>query len=238
MRIVSVRRVDALLEAGPWPWAERNRARIAANWALRRAAKPALFNGIVLVCTHQALARDTLELRFREADYASFLALIDFGFPDPGAGNCFGAAVLRAADGTMVLGEMAAHTANGGRAYFPGGSLDRADVGPGGRIDVEASIRRELLEETGLGPADVSFAPDLTAVIDGPRTALLKEAWSPLSAEALRARIEAFIAAEAEPELAGVRLVRSPGDVDPAVMPAYVGGFVAAAFAPGRRQTG
>ncbi|MGV6874447.1 NUDIX hydrolase [Pseudochelatococcus sp. B33] len=232
MRIVPVWRVDATLEAGPWPWAERNRARIAANWDRRRMLKPALFNGVVLVCTRRALDGEVLDVRFRAADYASFLAMMDFGFPEPDVGNCFGAAVLRAADGTIVLGEMAAHTANGGRAYFPGGSLDLEDVRADGSVDVGASIRRELLEETGLGPADVSFAPGFTAVIDGPRTALLKEARSPLPAPVLRQRIEAFIAGEAEPELAGVRLVRSPADVDPDIMPAYVAGFVRAAFPP------
>ncbi len=231
MRILPLRRVDAALEPGPWPWADHNRARIEANWARRRAEKPSIFNGIVLACTSLAIDGDVLTARFREADYASFLAMIDFGFPEPGVGNCFGATVLRSADGAIVLGEMAAHTANGGRVYFPGGSFDLGDVRADGRIDVERSIERELLEETGLGVADVAFASGFMAVVDGPRTALLREARSPLPALALRARIDAFIAATAEPELAGVRLVWSPADVETGVMPAYVGAYVQAALA-------
>lgn len=223
--------LDARLEPGPWSWAERNRDAIAANWERRRAAKPALFNGVVLVCTLLELAGDVLKLRFREADYASFLAMIDFGFPEPGVGNCFGATVLRAADGTIVLGQMAEHTANGGKVYFPGGSLDRQDVREDGRIDIGASIRRELQEETGLAPPDVEFASGFTAVIDGGRTALLKEAKSPLSAAALRDQIEGFIAREAVPELAGVRLVKAEADIDPDIMPAYVIGFLRASYA-------
>lgn len=232
MRILSLRCVDAALEPGPWPWAEQNRARIEANWQRRRAEKPAIFNGIVLACTRLAINGDVLEARFREADYASFLAMIDFGFPEPGVGNCFGATVLRSADGAIVLGEMAAHTANGGRVYFPGGSFDLGDVGADGRIEVERSIERELLEETGLGVADVVFEPGFTAVVDGPRTALLREARSPLTASALRARIDAFISDTAEPELAGVRLVWSPDDIEAGVMPAYVAAYVQAALAP------
>lgn len=226
MQIVPVRRVDATFHPGPWPWAEQNRGLIDENWRRRRAEKPALFNGIVLVNTHLAFTGDLLEVRLRQTDYASFLTMIDLGFPDAGVGNCFGGAVLRACDGTILLGEMGAHTANAGRAYFPGGTLDMTDVRPDGQVDVDASIRRELLEETGLGEADVVFAEDFIAVLDGGRTALLKEARSPLSAEALRDRINTFIAAEAEPELAGVRLVRSLDDVDPAVMPAYVTGYL------------
>lgn len=230
MQIFPVRRVDAMFEAGAWPWAEQNRDRIAGNWARRIAEKPALFNGIVLVCTRRALAGDVLTLRFREADYASFLAMHDFGFPETGVGNCFGAAALRAGDGTFLLGEMAAHTANGGRVYFPGGSLDRQDVRADGSVDVDASIRRELLEETGLGEPDVRFSAGFTAIVDGPRTALLKDVRSPLPAPALRERIQAFLAGEAEPELAGVRFVRSLADVDAAVMPAYVAAFMRARF--------
>lgn len=234
MRIFPVRRVDALLDSGPWPWAEANRDRIAANWDRRRAEKPALFNGIVLVSTRVSLVDDTLEVRLREADYASFLAMIDFGFPEPGVGNCFGAAVLRAADGAVLLGEMAAHTVNGGRVYFPGGNLDRSDVRADGRVDIEASIRRELEEETGLAPPDVVFANSFTAVIDGARTALLKEARSPLDAPALCARVDAFIAKQAESELAGIRSVTSAAGIDPAIMPAYVSGYLRGAFPPPR----
>lgn len=232
MRIVPVQRVEAVLETGPWPWAERNRARIAANWERRRAQKPALYNGTVLVSTRVTVAGDALSVRCRAADYASFLALIDFGFPEPGTGNCFGATVLRTADGAILLGEMAAHTANGGRVYFPGGSLDPQDVRADGTIDIAASIRRELLEETGLGPDDVTFAPGFTAVFDGPRTAVLKEAHSPLTAAFLRERIEAFISREAEPELAGIRPVASMADVDHVTMPGYVTAFLQATLAP------
>lgn len=226
MQIVPFRRIDAFLEREPWEWARANRARIAENWARRLREKPALFNGIVLVCTHCSVTGGVLVARFREADYASFLAMQDFGFPEPGVGNCFGLAALRTGDGAFIMGEMAGHTANGGRVYFPGGSFDRTDVRADGSIDVAGSVARELLEETGLGPGDVTFGEDWTAILDGPRTALLREVRSPLGADALKARIEAFLARETEPELSGIRIVRTPDDIDPAVMPGHVVHFV------------
>lgn len=226
MEIVSLQHIDAAIEREPWGWAQENRARIAENWARRLREKPALFNGIVLVCTRRAVTDGVFAARFREADYASFLAMQDFGFPEPGVGNCFGLAALRSADGAFVMGEMAAHTANGGKVYFPGGSLDRTDVRPDGSIDVAGSVARELLEETGLGPDAVTFDTGWTAVLDGPRTALLREARSPLPASALKARIDDFLARETEPELSGVRLVRTAADIDTAAMPAYIVRFV------------
>ncbi|MFT0892840.1 NUDIX hydrolase [Pseudochelatococcus sp. G4_1912] len=238
MRIISLRKIEAHLDTSPWRWAVENRERIEANWARRLLEKPAIFNGIVLVCTHIAVDGDVLRARLREAEYSALLAMIDYGFPEPGVGNCFGAAALRASDGAFVLGEMASHTANGGRVYFPGGNLDRADLRADGSIDIDGSVRRELLEEVGLGPDDVVFEDGWTAIINGPRTALLKQAFSPLPAEALKARIETFLAREAEPELSGVRLVRSSTDVDPSVMPVYVTGFINQAFSTLFNQVG
>ncbi|CAH1658212.1 conserved hypothetical protein [Hyphomicrobiales bacterium] len=220
--IVRLDDVEMHLAAGEWPWAVENRARIDANWLRLKAEKPALYNGQVLVMSESRIADRKLTGRYIATDYASFLAMRDFGVPAPGTGNCFGMAALRSADGAFVLGVMGEHTANAGKAYFPAGTPDLADVLPDGRVDLLGSVGRELAEETGLGADDVTIGEGWTAVLDGSRLALMRPVQSELPADRLVGRIEGFLAAEAEPELAGVRLVRTAGDIDPATMPAFL----------------
>lgn len=220
--IVPLDDVEMYLTAGEWPWAVANRARIDANWLRLKAEKPALFNGQVLVMCESRIADRRLTGRYIATDYASFLAMRDFGTPEPGTGNCFAMAALRSADGAFVLGVMGEHTANAGKAYFPAGTPDLADVLPDGRVDLLGSVGRELAEETGLGPGDVSVGAGWTAVMDGSRLALMRPVQSDLPAETLVARIRRFLAAESEPELADVRLVRTAADVDPATVPPFL----------------
>jgi hypothetical protein len=66
-------------------------------------------------------------------------------------------------------------------------------------------VLRELGEETGPGEQDLLAAPDWTAVVAGPRIALMKE---------VRAR-----------RPAAEWLVRSPADFDPA-MPEFVTAYL------------
>lgn len=220
--IVPLDDVEMYLTPGKWSWAVENRHRIDANWLRLKAEKPALFNGQVLVMCESRIADRRLTGRYIATDYASFLAMRDFGVPEPGTGNCFAMAALRSADGAFVLGVMGEHTANAGKVYFPAGTPDLADVRPDGRVDLLGSVGRELAEETGLGPKDVTIGAGWTAVLDGARLALMRPVQSDLPADTLVGRIRHFLAAEAEPELAGVRLVRTAADVDPATMPPFL----------------
>ena len=84
---------------------------------------------------------------------ASFIAWRDWGFPDRAVRNCFAAGAIRASDGAFVLGVMGPQTANAGKIYFPAGTPDPGDV-VGQEVDLAGSVRREIAEETGLGPGD------------------------------------------------------------------------------------
>src|SRR6266851_1686326 len=147
----------------PWPFADRRRADIDAHFAIRQGEKPELWNGRILLARNPVFNGDRFSARYFEADFASFLAWRDWGFPDPGVFNGFGMGALRSSDGAFVLGEMAGHTTNAGRIYFPGGTPDPDDV-VDGALDIVASIAREIEEETGLTQADYHPAADWDCV--------------------------------------------------------------------------
>ncbi len=218
--IVRLARAELRFAPRPWPFALARRAEIDAHFAGLSRDNPHAFNGRVLMLHTFDIEDAVLHGGYFETDFASFIAWRDWGWPDMSVRNCFGQAALRAADGAFVLGVMGAHTMNAGRIYFPSGTPDLKDV-VDDRVDLDGSVLRELAEETGLTAADVCLDPGWHAVLAGPRLAMLKPVRSPLSADALRARILAHMAGEAHPELADVRIVRGPADLDD-MMPEFI----------------
>lgn len=220
-RIAPVAALDFGLEPGGWPEAEPHRAEIAAHFAARAAGNPSLWNGALLLLRAGSLSEgEVVRGAFRQTDFASFLWWREaMGWRDLGMVNAFALAAIEGADGAFVLGVMGAHTSVPGSAYFPGGTPDPDDVVAGGRVDLAASALRELREETGLSAADVAHDGGFIAVHDGPRLAFLRRLVFAESGEALAARIRAFLAAEREPELADVIVVRGARDITPRVAP-------------------
>jgi 8-oxo-dGTP pyrophosphatase MutT (NUDIX family) len=207
-----------------WPFAETRRTEIDAYFRAAQAAQPALWNGRVLLLRDHAIAGRVMTGSYFETDFASFLAWRDWGFPDRSVRNAFPQAALKAADGAFLLGVMGGHTANAGHIYFPSGTPDPSDV-DGDRVDVGASLARELGEETGLDAGDVTIEPGWTAVFDGPRIALFRIVRSAEPAALFRERILRNLASIAEQELADIRVVRSPADYDPQ-MTGYVTAYL------------
>ena len=99
------------------------------------------------------------------------MAWRDFGFADPAVRNCFALGALQGSDGGYVLGVMSGGTANAGKIYFPGGTPDPDDVAAG-KVDLEASVRREVQEETGLGPEEFEMDSGWHCIPAGPLIAL------------------------------------------------------------------
>ena len=221
--------LDLSFQPRPWPFASERRTEIDTHFAVKRAEKPQIWNGRILLARNPEFSADRFSAGYFEADFASFLAWRDWGFPDASVFNGFGMGALRCADGAFVLGEMGRHTSNAGRIYFPSGTPDLDDIRDGA-VDIAGSVAREVLEETGLGPADYRAAAHWDCVVSGAAIAMIRILSVEVSGEVLRARIEANLARQQQPELAAIHLVRRVDDLT-AAMPRFVTAFIEKQFA-------
>lgn len=221
--------LDLSLAPFDWRFARERRVEIDAHFQEMRRQKPAIWNGRVLLMHDYEFAGNALHGACFETDFASFVAWRDFGFPDASVKNVFALGALQGSDGGYVLGVMGSHTSNAGKIYFPGGTPDLNDV-DGNRVDLEAGVRREVEEESGLRAADFEIDPGWHCIPAGPMIALLKPMRSSETADRLRERILTHIESEKDPELAGATVVRGIADIQPA-MPAFIQTFFRSALA-------
>lgn len=228
-----VEALDFGFEEAAWAFETTSADAIDAVWSAALRHKPRLFDGRVLMLRSGGIVREggrgVLRGVFTPVAFKAFLAWRELGHPDRERRNGFGMAALRGADGAFVLGEMAPHTATAGRVYFPAGTPDLNDV-RGATVDIAASIRRELGEETGLDPASLAFADHFVVVQDTHRVAVMQEVRAAETATQLVARIMANLAAQPDPEFARLHVARSPADITSA-MPPFVGAYLRHAFA-------
>jgi 8-oxo-dGTP pyrophosphatase MutT (NUDIX family) len=216
--------LDLKYEPWDWPFASTRRADIDAHFASKQREKPNIWNGQVLLARRPACAGSRFSASYFATDFASFLAWRDWGFIDASVFNSFGMGALRCADGAFVMGEMGARTSTAGRIYFPAGTPDPGDI-VGDRVDIAGSVTREVEEETGLTPADYEADPHWDCVTTGAAIALIRILDVAMPADALRARIEANLARQKQPELSAIHLVRDTGDLT-AAMPKFVTAFI------------
>lgn len=214
IRIETVDALDFRMTSGAWDFAQSRAVEIAVHWKRRLAEQPNMFNGRVLMLSRHAVEGRTLRGEFIETDFAAFLAWREFGFPASNACNGFSMAALRGDDGAFLLGEMSPHTASAGAIYFPAGTPDPQDVFDG-VVDLAASARRELFEETGIDPSEAEIAPGWVIVHAPGRVACMKPMRLRVPAAQARARIEAQLAREARPEFSRIHVVRGEGDFLP-----------------------
>jgi 8-oxo-dGTP pyrophosphatase MutT (NUDIX family) len=234
-RILEVAELDLKLAPRDWAFARERAAEIEAHWQARRAKQPSLFNGrVLLMGSHEIATRGDGALVLRgayfEIDFAAFLAWRDFGFPDDSVCNGFSMAALQGSDGAFLLGEMAAHTANAGAIYFAAGTPDRQDVF-GERVDLAASVTRELKEETGIAAEETTFGESWIIVHAPPRVACLKIMRLNIPAETAKTRIEEFLARDSHAELARIHIACRTEDLDAARTPKFIKDFLNYAFA-------
>jgi 8-oxo-dGTP pyrophosphatase MutT (NUDIX family) len=222
-----VTELDLRFRPEPWPFADARRADIDAHFAVKQREKP-IWNGRILLARDPVFAGARFSAVYFEADFASFLAWRDWGFPDKQVFNGFGMGALRCSDGAFILGEMGQHTSNAGRIYFPSGTPDLDDLRDGA-VDMAGSVAREVEEETGLAPADYHAHMHWDCVVSGSAIAMIRILDVDGSGDALRERIEATLARQAQPELSAIHLVREASDLTSA-MPRFVTAFIEAQF--------
>lgn len=232
LTLTRLRAVEAHVAAHRWNWAEREAETIERHWQVRRTAQPGLFDGTVLLCHACTISADTCRVAFFETRYANFLASRETDHPDTGISNAFCAVVAHTGDGAVLLGRMAAHTANAGQIYFPCGTPDRGDVAADGTVDLGASAAREWHEETGLAlpPGGIADAPWILVHGQG-QHAFLRPVRFTEPADVLVAAIEARRARQPDPELAGIVVARGLDDIDRARMPGFVQTYLGNVFA-------
>jgi 8-oxo-dGTP pyrophosphatase MutT (NUDIX family) len=236
--VVSVqhlRRLDFTLLPWAWPFATERRGEIDAFFRREQDKNPALWNGRLLLTRSISIAGGTMSASFFETDYASMLA----GLAWQAMGDikcCFPAAALLASDDAFVLGEMAPHTRNAGQIFFPCGSAELIDA-TDGRVDFFATLQRELLEETGIAAEGFEPAEGWHALTLGPLVPLIKIMRAPVPAAELRQRICANLAAQHEPELLDMWVVRGLDDVGEST-PAWVTEFLRYFWKAGRSADG
>jgi len=217
-----------------WPFAVERREDIDAHFVARRAEKPQMWNGRVLLGRKPAFSGDRFTAEAFETSFASFLAWRDWGFPDEDVFDGFGMGALRCSDGVFALGEMGPQNATAGRVYFPSGTPDPNDVRDG-RLDISGSVVREMEEETGLTPSDYRAEPHWDVVVMNSIIAMIRILHVAVSGEELRRRIEANLARQQHPELARIHLARGPDDLTSS-MPGFVTAWLERQFSGGDRS--
>ena len=146
--VLRLAEVTLRLGEGPLAFEHANRPAIDAYWETATAQMPRLWNGPAFLFEDVSLEGGRLSGTGRRTDFATFLYWRDNGRPREVV-HITGTSLPVLADGSLFGVRMAAHTANGGAAYFPAGSLDEDDL-VDGAFDLTASIARELRERSRL----------------------------------------------------------------------------------------
>ena len=216
-----------------WRFAEDNRDAILAHWQNARARNPNYFNGTIQLIDGIDRAADGINAQLLRTDFMSYLYWRESGWPEAGVLDGFGSALIRSHDGDILLGRQCEGHVNAGLTYLPGGFIDARDVNVDGSIDIRGSVARELLEETGLGPGAVTPEAGYYLTETGPNVSLAVSYVARAGTSELKKTIEDHIRAEANPELAGIVVIRQKSDLEGLSMAHYARVLVTALFEPG-----
>lgn len=232
--VFAIDAVDLRLDPAPHPYVAAHGEAIAAHWRKEHGANPALFDGPVAFFSSLRLEGRRLEGRFHIVGFSAYLHWR--ATPRDAAGmapaeHCFAHAMPVASDGALLAVRMGAHTANPGKVYFAAGSFDPHDI-VDRRLDVEGNMRREVREETGLDLSMAAAEPGCYGWSRDGRTVIFRRYRLELDSHELARRVEAFVAAEADPEIDGPVMLRGPGDL-PAATLTHMPAMVAWHFAQG-----
>lgn len=232
--IIQVDRLECRITQHNWAFEKERAQDILRYWRLSSERNPSLYDGRILLAQRIEAdlsdAERILRVDFFETSFSAFIAWRDFGWPDKTVFNCFSQAAVCAREGAFLLGQMALDHSNAGAFYFPCGNPDLSDVCPSGMVDLRASLIRELREETGLEASEGQEARDWVIVFDGQRAACIRRFDWPVAHKALKERVDAFLSAQSQPELAGVVFLKDPAALEEIALPPFMKIYLNSAF--------
>ncbi|MEZ5899422.1 MAG: NUDIX hydrolase [Hyphomicrobiaceae bacterium] len=230
--VVRIESLNAHLVSGTWRYAHNHREVIADHWRMACAANPNFFNGVVHVLNGLHIEDGHATADFLATEFKDYLYWRDEGYPDEAqVRDGFGSALIRSREGYVILGRQMPGNINEGLAYLPGGFIDARDVSEDHQIDVRGSVARELAEETGLDASAVTPQHGFLVTQVAAHVSFAVPYVSPLGADDLVQRVHAHIAAESNPELAEVVVLKSPADMEGLAMAHYARVLLASSFA-------
>jgi len=213
--ILPVNDIDVVLDPSPHPFERDNAKAIATNWQREIVAKPALFDGTVVLLSELGYMGGRLFGRCHAVRYSTFMY---WRTERAGtAAHAFAHPMLVAKDNALIAIRMAAHTVNAGRVYFAAGSFEPEDF-PGGRVDAHGNMVREVMEETGLDISNVRRGERHYALATERGTVIFRRYFLDLDADEIASRIRHFVASEAEPEIEGAVVIRGAKDLPKGLM--------------------
>ncbi|MEZ5818990.1 MAG: NUDIX hydrolase [Hyphomicrobiaceae bacterium] len=212
-----LRRVDRLRLGTtdmPWPLAISNAADIRCHFKRRQSENPAFYDGEVYVLREAWQCGPEVEGLFSLERFSSFLYWRDGLGSDAATLDGFGTALVRSSEGHVLAVRAASDTLNSGRIFLPGGFIDARDREPGGLIDIDRSIARELAEETGLKVDDLARVPGYIVGRRGRHCCFCVEFRSALGSRDLRELMLEGARRDKDGELADVVIVARRADLD------------------------
>ncbi|MBN9220915.1 MAG: hypothetical protein J0I79_23455 [Mesorhizobium sp.] len=215
--ILPVDAIDVRLDPGPHPFALDNADAIKANWEQEIAAKPALFDGTVVLLSQLAWRDGRLVGRCHAVNYSTFM-LWRKRRENSGAEHAYAHAMLVAGDNALVAIRMGSHTVGAGAVYFAAGSFEPVDFRDG-LVDVDSNMIREVREETGLDLSDARRGRRWHALSIPSGTVIFRRYHVDEPADDVASRIRAFVAAEADPEIEGPVIIRNATDLPKGLAP-------------------
>lgn len=197
--------IEVAAEPHPFHLAEAEKAR--ESWQKEIAVNPHLFDGRMVLQRSVLVADGRIRARAHIVPYSTFLWWRKTRAP--GASHIFGMPMLVSSDDALIAIRMGAHTANPGRVYSPGGSLEPEDI-VDGRCDVARNIAREVKEETGISLSEATAEPGWHAIhMDGTLT-VFRVFRLAATAEDIVARVAEHVACDPHPEIDEAVAIREP----------------------------
>lgn len=222
-RVIRVEGCELTCTDEAWAYAVDHADAIEGHWHAALQANPSYFNGpILLLHDWHVDERRWFRGRFLKTEFRAYLYWRSRGFEPAGVHDAFGSAVVRSSDGVLLLGEQGPGQVNSGFSYPPAGFIDARDVSGDTRIDIAASIGRELFEETGLA-AGATLEPQtgFWIAVSGPQVAIARVHVSDLDETRLLAAVTSHVERQQHPELSRFHSVRQKDDLDRLQVPAY-----------------